>query len=161
MAASWEKNLRRLIKDTHGQGWSLRQKGLGTTQVTRRWSDNSRSSATVRIPWKRSTGPKLLALIERLAIAIAPEAEGGQGLTLARAAELIQLEDEGVSVQTIRSGSVDWLAVADRYRHHRVEVTGAITARPGTVITAGSALRCWKSLGVRERLRTLQLFWPS
>ena len=26
MAASWEKNLRRLIKDTHGQGWSLRQK---------------------------------------------------------------------------------------------------------------------------------------
>ena len=128
MAASWERNLRRLIKDTHGQGWSLRQKGLGTTQVTRRWSDNSRSSATVRIPWKRSIGPKLLALIERLAIAIAPEAEGGQGLTLARAAELIQLEDEGVSVQTIRSGSVDWLAVADRYRHHQVEVTGAVAA---------------------------------
>ena len=83
MAASWEQNLRRLIKDTHGQGWSLRQKGLGTTQVTRRWSDNSRSSATVRIPWKRSSGPKLLALVERLAIAIAPEAESGQGLTLA------------------------------------------------------------------------------
>ena len=128
MAASWEKNLRRLIKDTHGQGWSLRQKGLGTTQVTRRWSDNSRSSATVRIPWERSTGPKLLALVERLAIAIAPEAEGDQGLTLARAAELIHLEDEGVSVQTIRSGSVDWLAVAERYRHHRVEVTGAVAA---------------------------------
>ena len=65
MAASWEKNLRLLIKDTHGQGWSLRQKGLCTTQVTRRWSDNSRSSATVRIPWKRSSGPKLLALVER------------------------------------------------------------------------------------------------
>ena len=128
MAASWEKNLRSLIKVTHGHGWSLRQKDLGTTQVTRRWSDNSRSSATVRIPWKRSSGPKLLALIERLAIAIAPEAEGGQALTLARAAELIQLEDEGVSVQAIRSGSVDWLAVADRYRHHRVEVTGAVTA---------------------------------
>ena len=48
MAANWEKNLRRLIKDTHGQAWSLRQKGLGTTQVTRRWSDNSRSSATVQ-----------------------------------------------------------------------------------------------------------------
>ena len=65
LAASWEKNLRLLIKDTHGQGWSLRQKGLCTTQVTRRWSDNSRSSATVRIPWKRSSGPKLLALVER------------------------------------------------------------------------------------------------
>ena len=128
MAASWEKNLRRLIKDTHGQGWSLRQKGLGTTQVTCRWSDNSRSSATVRIPWKRSSGPELLALVERLAIAIAPEAEGGQRLTLARAAELIQPEAEGVSVQTIRSGSVDWRAVADRYRHHRVEVTGAVAA---------------------------------
>ena len=122
MAANWEKNLRRLIKDTHGQGRSLRQKGLGTTQVTRRWSDNSRSSVTIRIPWKRSSGPKLLALVERLAIAIAPEAEGGQGLTLTRAAELIQPEDEGVS------GSVDWPAVADRYRHHRVEVTGAVAA---------------------------------
>lgn len=128
MAASWEKNLRRLIKDTHGQGWSLRQKGLGTTQVKRRWSDNSRSSATVRIPWKRSTGPKLLDLIERFAIAIAPEAKGGQGLTLARAAELIQLDEEGVRVQTIRSGSGDWLAVADLYRHQRVEVAGAVTA---------------------------------
>ena len=49
-------------------------------------------------------------------------------MTLTRAAELIQPEDEGVSVQTIRSGSVDWLAVADRYRHHLVEVTGAVAA---------------------------------
>ncbi|ABB35879.1 possible phage integrase family [Synechococcus sp. CC9605] len=96
MAVNWEKNLRRLIKYTHGQGWSLRQKGLGATQVTRRWSDNSRSSATVRIPWKRSSGPKLLAVVERLAIAIAPEAEGGQGLTLARAAELIQLRARAI-----------------------------------------------------------------
>ena len=93
MAATWETQLRRMIRDTHGLGWSLRSKGVGTTQITRRWSDNSRSSTTVAIAWRRANGPQLLALIERLARMTAPVADGGQGLALAKAAELIKQFD--------------------------------------------------------------------
>lgn len=65
MVTSWEKTLRCLIK--------------GTTQVTRRWLDDSRRSATVRIPWRRASGPQLLALIERLEAAIALSLREGSG----------------------------------------------------------------------------------
>ena len=129
MAATWETQLRRMIRDTHGLGWSLRAKGVGTTQITRRWSDNSRSSTTVAMAWRRANGPQLLALIERLARMTAPVADGGHGLALAKAAELIKVADAGDSVVAIRSGVVDWPAVADQYRRHRVEVTGEVTAQ--------------------------------
>lgn len=129
MASTWESNLRGLVKDQSGAGWSLRGKGQGTTQVTRRWSDGSRSSATVEIPWERSSGPRLLALVERLAKLTAPVDAGGQGLALAKAANLIQLEEGGGStVEAVRSGSINWPAAAQRYRQHRVEATGEVAA---------------------------------
>ena len=128
MANTWETSLRRLVKDQSGAGWSLRGKGKSTTQVTRRWSDGTRSSATVGIPWERSNGPKLLALVERLAKLTAPVDTGGQGLSLAKAANLIQLEATGSSVEAVRTGSVNWVTTAERYRQHRVEVSGEVSA---------------------------------
>jgi len=126
-AATWETNIRRLVRDAHGQGWSLRGKGEGTTQITRRWSDGGRSSATVPIPWERGAGPALLATIERLERMTAPKAAGGQGLPLAKAAGLIAIEDGTTKAAAIRAGAVDWPAAAERFRHHRVVVTGEVS----------------------------------
>ena len=126
-AKPWEVNLRRTIKTTHGEGWTVRGRSPGTTELSRRWSDGSRSTATVLIPWHRREGPALLALIERLDHLTKPMDAGGQGLPLAKAANLAQLDETGNSAQSIRAGAVDWTTVVERYRHHRVEVTGEIS----------------------------------
>lgn len=126
-AKPWERNLRQTVKSTYGMGWSVRGRAAGTTEIGRRWSDGTRSTATVAIPWQRTQGPALLAMIERLDHLTEPVAAGGQGLSLAKAAGLTQLEETGNSAQAIRAGAVDWPAVVERYRHHRVEVTGEIS----------------------------------
>ena len=127
MANTWETSLRRLVKDQSGAGWSLRGKSKSTTQVTRRWSDGSRSSATVDIPWERSNGPKLLALVERLAKLTAPVDRGGQGLSLAKAADLIQLEATVSTVEAVRTGSVNWVTTAKRHIRHKVVLTREVS----------------------------------
>lgn len=104
--ATWETSIRRLVRDALGQGWSLRGKGEGTNQITRRWSHGGRSSATVSVPWERCIGPALLATIERLERMHTPKAAGGQGLPLAKAAGLIAIEDGTTRTGAIRAGAV-------------------------------------------------------
>jgi integrase len=120
-AQPWERQLRQLVKATHGRGWSLSPHRGGRTQLTRRWSDDTRSSVTVSTPWAPSSGPALLALVERLA-SLMEEQEIG----LAAAAALVDVAGAGASAAAIRTGAVDWPAAVERYRQHMVESTGSV-----------------------------------
>ena len=121
-AKPWERNLRQLLKASHGAGWLLRPGRGDRTQVIRCWDDGSRSSVMVPIPWEARQGPALLALIERLASLIAK-----QELSLAEAAALLETKS-GVSPAELRAGALDWHAAADRFRDHLL-TTGTMTER--------------------------------
>lgn len=125
---AWARDARKLIKRTYGKGWVVRPQRSGRVQILREWNDGTSSSCTVDLEWSPTAIPQLLALIERLAQMTSPVAEGGGGLQIAKAAEMIKVEESGGSVEAIRSGAVDWPAVVDRYRHHRVTVTGEVSA---------------------------------
>ena len=124
-APLWVKRLRGVVRAAHGQGWILREhagkrnNGERTegkrTQITRCWADGSRSSVTVPIVWAASSAPALLATVERLKT-LTEE----QGLPLAKAAELIQLQDRGESAASVRESAVDWPAVVDRFKDHLI-----------------------------------------
>ena len=123
-ALPWEAQIRQLVKANHGRGWTLGPHRGGRTQITRRWSDGTRSSTTVSTPWAPSSGAALLALVERLAGLMSE-----RRLSLAEAAQLVDVEGAGRSAAAIRFGAVDWPAVAQRYRHQRVEVSGELSPR--------------------------------
>lgn len=132
-APIWVKRLRGVVRAAHGRGWILREHagkrnsgertGGRRTQITRCWADGSRSSVTVPIVWAASSAPALLATVERL-----KDLTEGQGLPLARAAELIQLQDHGGSAATVREAAVDWPAVVDRFREQLIQ-SGQIQPR--------------------------------
>jgi integrase len=122
-AKPWERQLRSLVTAAHGRGWSLGPHRGGRTQITRRWSDGTRSSVTLATPWAPSSGPALLALVERLAGLMAEQQIG-----LSAAAALVDVAGAGRSADTIRTGAVDWPAVVERYRRQMVEATGAVQA---------------------------------
>lgn len=129
-----------MVRQAHGRGWILREHagrrntgervGAKFTQVTRAWADGSRSSATVPIPWEPSSAPALLAAVERLKSLVEV-----QGLPLARAAELIRLQDSGGSAAQVRE-SVDWSSVVDRFRDHLIG-SGRIQERTWRLRYAG------------------------
>lgn len=121
-AKPWERNLRQLLKASHGAGWLLRPGRGDRTQVIRCWDDGTRSSVMVPIPWEARQGPALLALIERLASLMAK-----QEVPLAEAAALLETKS-GVSPAELRAGALDWHAAADRFRDHLLS-TGTMTER--------------------------------
>ncbi len=124
-APIWVKRLRGVVRAAHGRGWILREhagkrnSGERTagrrTQITRCWADGSRSSVTIPVTWSASNAPALLATVERL-----KDLTEEQGLPLARAAELIQLQDHGGSAAAVREAAVDWPAVVERFREHLI-----------------------------------------
>jgi len=118
----WVKLLRGLVKATHGQGWILREHRGGRTQVSRAFADGSRSSVTVGIPWVSGSSDALLALVERL------DGYLKKGESLARAAELIHIEDHGVTAAAIREKRVDWDKVIEKFEKHLVVTTKKISA---------------------------------
>ena len=77
---------------------------------------------TVGIKWQASSAPGLLAFIERLA------AYTEKGDSIARAAELIHLEEEGPTAASVREGKLNWSDVVDRFHHHKVS-SGTISER--------------------------------
>ena len=125
---AWARDARKLIKRTYGKGWVVRPQRSGRVQILREWNDGTSSSCTVDLDWNPKAIPQLLALIERVARMTSPVADGGGGLPLATAAAMIRVEDSGGSVEAIRSGAVDWPAVVDSYRRHRVDLTGEVAA---------------------------------
>lgn len=124
-APVWVKRLRGVVRAAHGRGWILREhagrRNTGErsegkrTQITRCWADGSRSSVTVPIVWSASSAPALLATVERLKT-LTEE----QGLPLAKAAELIQLQGRGDSAASVREAAVDWPAVVERFKDHLI-----------------------------------------
>ena len=123
-ATPWESQIRKLIKATHGMGWSLGPHRGGRTQISRRWSDGTRSSVTIGVPWAASSGPVLLATIERLAAVMAD-----QTTTLAQAAALVDVAGAKGSAASIREGAIDWGLARERYEQHLV---GNGTVKPAT-----------------------------
>ena len=53
-AQPWERQLHQLVKATRGREWPLVPYRGGLTQITRRWSDDTRSSVTVSTRWAPS-----------------------------------------------------------------------------------------------------------
>ena len=121
-ALPWESQIRLLVKASHGRGWSLGPHRGGRTQITRRWSDGTRSSVTVSTPWAPSSSAALLALVERIATAMAEQQIG-----LAQAAALVDTAGAGRSAAAIRDGAVEWPLVAERWRRQQIE-SGTVTA---------------------------------
>ena len=55
----WFVTVRRQLKAEHGFGWSIRDH-RGTVQLTRRFEDDSRSSAYLPLPWRKDSGTPIL-----------------------------------------------------------------------------------------------------
>lgn len=131
-APLWVKRLRGVVRAAHGQGWILREhrgaRNTGEragkrTQITRCWADGTRSSATLPILWQASSAPALLSVVERLQTLTEEH-----NLPLAKAAELIRLQDGGSTASSVREGAVDWPVVVGRFRQHLI-TSGQIQQR--------------------------------
>ena len=120
-ARPWEARIRQLVKADRGRGWILAPHRGGRTQISRRWSDGTRSTVTVAVPWAPASSSALLALVERLDSLMRDQSVG-----LARAAELIDVVGAKGSAAAIREGAVDWAAVAERFQRHQIN-SGAVT----------------------------------
>lgn len=118
----WVKDLRRVVKAAHGQGWILREHRGGRTQISRAFPDGSRSSVTLVIPWAPKSTGALIAYVERL------EAHLQNGDSLSKAAERIHLEDHGNTAAKVRESKVNWTDVVERFHEHKLE-NGAISER--------------------------------
>jgi integrase len=123
-AQPWEKNLRAMVKQAHGPGWRLIEHRGGRTRLTRAYSDGSRASVTVALPWSPTSGPALLALLERLD----QLAKANPNLPLAEAARRVGAIAETASAATLREGTVDWPAMAEGFRRHLVETAATVKA---------------------------------
>ena len=123
-APAWVKRIRQLVKAAHGKGWVIREHRGGRTQISRTLPGGGGQTerVTVGIKWQASSSPALLALIERLAAHIE------QGESIARAAELIHLEEGVPTAASVREGSLDWADVVERFRQSKVN-SGAISER--------------------------------
>ena len=120
----WVKRIRQLVKATHGKGWVIREHRGGRTQISRTLPGGGGQTerVTVGIKWQASSAPALLAFIERLAT------HTEKGESIARAAELIHLEDEGPTAASVREGKLNWSDVVERFHHHKVS-SGTISER--------------------------------
>ena len=121
LAKPWEQQIRQMVRAAHGRGWTLGPHRGNRTQLTRRWADGTRSSATVATPWAPSSGPALLALVERIAAAMEEQRIG-----LAEAAALVDAAGAGRSAAAMRDGAVSWPEVAERWREQQIS-SGTVT----------------------------------
>lgn len=117
---TWVSLLRKSIKSDCGQGWIVREHRGGRTQINRSFPDGSRSSVTVGIQWGSSNRKKLQDYVADL------DRQLQKGVSLKQAVELTPIgDDEDAAVQT-RERKVDWPAVVERFRKHKVDTTGEI-----------------------------------
>jgi integrase len=107
-AHEWEAGLRRLLRTTHGRGWSVRGMS-GRCQITTRWADGTRSSIVTATPWAGTEASKILSLVGRL-----KELVEQQHLPLGDAYK--QLSGGGA----VADGEVAWPVVTERFREHKV-----------------------------------------
>lgn len=132
MAELWERDLRSAIRTVAGAGWTARKSGTSSTQLIfrppiphnaagrplRELPAQPSQSGTIQVAWTRITAKQILAAATDCARMVYA------GSSLYEAALLV-----GGPVQGAR---LDWEALVDRFRDHRIQQTGAISERTWT-----------------------------
>ena len=107
----WFVTVRRQLKAEHGFGWSIRDH-RGTVQLTRRFEDDSRSSAYLPLPWRKDSGTPILNWVTAIR-----DLMEQQNLSLKKAVEQYgnSLADPKQAAATVGSGSKAWKAALEAF----------------------------------------------
>ena len=107
----WFVTVRRQLKSEHGFGWSIRDH-RGTVQLTRRFEDDSRSSAYLPLPWRKDSGTPILNWVTAIR-----DLMEQQNLSLKKAVEQYgnALADPKQAAATVGSGSKAWKAALEAF----------------------------------------------
>lgn len=116
-AQKWVRTLRDAIKQQHGFGWGIRDKG-GKVQLTHRYGDGVRSSVTMDCPWDPDSTSEVLGLLPEIRSRME-----SQRLGLKEAYDLVR----GPTAN--KAERVDWLLAVARFHKHKVSDTGAVSER--------------------------------
>ena len=116
-AQKWVLTLRAAIKQEHGFGWSVRDKG-GKVQLTHRYEDGARSSVTLGCPWNPEAISEVLGLLPEIRSRM-----DSQRLGLAEAYALLRGPDRS------KADRLDWQLLVTRFQKHKVADTGAVKSR--------------------------------
>jgi integrase len=116
-AQKWVLTLRAAIKQEHGFGWSVRDKGA-KVQLTHRYEDGTRSSITLDCPWNPEAISEVLGLLPEIRSRME-----SQRLGLAEAYALLRGPDRS------RAERLDWHLLVTRFQKHKVADTGAVKPR--------------------------------
>jgi len=109
--------LRAAIKQQHGFGWSIRDKG-GKVQLTHRFDDGTRSSVTLDCAWDPDATSEVLALLPEIRCRM----ESRQ-LGLKEAYDLLRAPAAG------QEERLDWQLLMARFEAYKVAHTGAVSSR--------------------------------
>ena len=115
-ASKWFEILRAAIKQQHGFGWSVRDKG-GKVQLTRRFEDGTRSSITLDCPWNPEATSEVLGLLPEIR-----KRMDAQRLGLAEAYALLAAPTKG------STDRMDWAAAVARFERFKTTETGEVKA---------------------------------
>lgn len=119
---TWVSNLRRVIKQEHGLGWSIREQS-SKFKLARRWADGSESAAVLPLVWDRRNSSTVMAWIQNINLRM------NNGLSLKEAVAL-QATAHGLSPSPQDEkpgleGGLDWSVVLERFSKHKTADTGA------------------------------------
>ena len=110
----WVTTLRAAIKQQHGFGWGIRDKG-GKVQVTRRFADGTRSSVTLDCPWNPEATSEVLGLLPEIRSRME-----SQRLGLQEAYDLLRAPTGG------KPERMDWVLAIARFERHKTSDTGEV-----------------------------------
>lgn len=119
----WVTNLRAVITQEQGKGWSIREQ-TGKVKLSRRWPDGSESAAVLPLPWDKRSMSDVLAAIKGVRTGMEEK-----GLSLKDAVSLHATAQELVpsagAGESTRESSINWPEVVERFRKHKTSDTGA------------------------------------
>jgi len=113
----WVTTLRAAIKQEHGFGWGIRDKG-GKVQLTHRFEDGTRSSITLDCSWNPEATSEVLGLLPEIRSRMQ-----SQRLGLAEAYALLRGPNRS------KADRLDWKLMVSRFQKHKVSDTGAVKSR--------------------------------
>ena len=107
----WFVTVRRQLKAEHGFGWSIRDH-RGTVQLTRRFEDDSRSSAYLPLPWRKDSGTPILNWVTAIRNLMEQ-----QNLPLKKAVKQYgdSLADPKQAAATVSSGEKAWKTALEAF----------------------------------------------
>jgi integrase len=119
---AWVSNLRRVIKQEQGLGWSIREQS-SKFKLARRWADGSESAAVLPLAWDRRNTSTVMAWIQSIS------ARMDNGLSLKEAVAL-QATAQSLTPSPQEEapgfdGGMDWSVVLERFGKHKTTDTGA------------------------------------